>query len=90
MDMDNSPRIIYVDGRSALMNLIAVSDCYTIGIQAFSAQDSMYQCVSVPIPNCTERLEFGIVTRRDAALSQPERRFVDRVAACYQALQRVE
>ncbi|MCI6568734.1 MAG: LysR family transcriptional regulator [Dysosmobacter sp.] len=90
MDMDNSPRIIYVDGRSALMNLIAVSECYTIGIQAFSAQDSMYQCVSVPIPNCTERLEFGIVTRRDAALSQPERRFVDRVAACYQALQRVE
>ncbi|KAF5068611.1 LysR family transcriptional regulator [Oscillibacter ruminantium] len=85
-DLNNSSRIIYVYGRAALMHLIAVSNFYTIGIQGFSTQDSLYQCASIPIKHCKEQLEFGLVTRRDAALSDAEKEFVENVTARYRAL----
>ncbi len=87
-DLNSSSRIIYVYGRAALMHLISVSNFYTIGIQGFSTQDSLYQCVSVPIENCKERLEFGLITRREAVLSDSEQEFVENVTARYHALQR--
>lgn len=90
MDLNNSPRIIYVYGRAALMHLISVSNFYSIGIQGFSTQDSMYQCLSLPIPECTERLEFGVVTREGSELSRSEREFVDNVTARYHSLQSIE
>ena len=87
-DLNNSSRIIYVYGRAALMHLISVSNFYTIGIQGFSTQDSLYQCVSVPIMSCNERLEFGLITRREAVLSDSEQEFVENVTARYCALQK--
>lgn len=87
-DLNNSSRIIYVYGRAALMHLISVSNFYTIGIQGFSTQDSLYQCVSVPIKNCKERLEFGLITRRGTVLSDSEQEFVENVTARYHALQK--
>jgi len=87
-DLNNTSRIIYVYGRAALMHLISVSNFYTIGIQGFSTQDSLYQCVSVPIMSCNERLEFGLITRREAVLSDSEQEFVENVTARYRALQK--
>ncbi len=70
------------------MHLISASDFYTIGIQGFSTQDSLYQCVSIPIKNCNERLEFGLITRRGTVLSDSEQEFVENVTARYHALQK--
>lgn len=87
-DLNSSSRIAYVYGRSALMHLIATSNFYTIGIQGFSTQDSMYQCVSIPIENCSERLEFGIVTRRGAERSVLGQEFIENVTERYRQLQK--
>jgi hypothetical protein len=85
-DLNNSSRIIYVYGRAALLHLISESNFFTIGIQGFSTQDSLYQCVSIPIQNCRERLEFGLVTRKDSKLSDSERSFVENVTRRFRGL----
>jgi len=90
LDLNGSPKIIYVYGRAALLHLIAHSNFYTIGIQSFLTQDSMYQIISVPIENCTERLTFGLLTRRGANLTQSEREFIDDVTARYRKIQAME
>lgn len=88
-DLNSSSRIAFVYGRSALMHLIATSNFYTIGIQGFSTQDSMYQCVSIPIENCSERLEFGIVTRHGVELSTLGQEFIKNVTERYHRLQKM-
>lgn len=90
LDLNGSSRIIYVYGRAALLHLIANSSFYTIGIQSFLTQDSMYQILSVPIANCTGRLRFGIVTRQGAPLTEPEQEFITDVTARYGRLQAME
>ena len=65
---------IYVTGRATLMNLISQTDFYSIGIHDFELQDSGYQAVSiravsVPIPGCEVKLEFGYVTLADVPIS---------------------
>lgn len=87
LDLNNSPKITYVYGRAALLHLIASSNFYTIGIQGFTTQDSMYQVLSMPIPNCKERVEFGIITLKDCQLSDSEKEFVDNVTRRYRRLQ---
>ncbi|MDD3203326.1 MAG: LysR family transcriptional regulator [Pygmaiobacter massiliensis] len=87
LDLNNSPKITYVYGRAALLHLIASSNFYTIGIQGFTTQDSMYQVLSMPIPNCKERVEFGIITLKDCQLSDSEKEFVDNVTDRYRRLQ---
>ena len=86
LDLNNSPKITYVYGRAALLHLIASSNFYTIGIQGFTTQDSMYQVLSMPIPNCKERVEFGIITLKDCQLSDSEKEFVDNVTRRYRRL----
>ncbi len=86
IDLNNSPRITYVYGRAALMHLISSSNFYTIGIQGFTTQESMYQVLSIPLPNCTERLEFAIITLKNAMLSDPEKEFIENVTQRYQRL----
>ncbi|MCI6639861.1 MAG: LysR family transcriptional regulator [Pygmaiobacter massiliensis] len=87
VDLNNSPRIIYVYGRAALLHLISISNFYTIGIQNFSTQDSMYQCVSIPVENCQERIGFGIITRQGDVLSSSEQEFIKNVTERYHQLQ---
>ena len=86
-DLSSSSRIIYVHGRSALMHLISVSNFYTIGIQNFSAQEPMYQCVSIPIPDCVEQIQFGLISRRGESVSQIEQEFVEDVTQRYRRLE---
>ena len=87
LDLNNSPKIAYVYGRAALLHLISSSNFYTIGIQGFTTQDSMYQVLSIPIPNCTERIEFGIITLKNSTLSESEKGFIENVTRRYQKLQ---
>lgn len=61
IDLNSSSKIAYVTGRSALMHLIASSNFYSIGIQAFDAQGSMYNVLSVPVEGSAELLQFGII-----------------------------
>lgn len=89
-DLNSFPRIIYVYGRAALLHLISISNFFNIGIQGFTTQDSMYSCVSIPVEGCTERLEFGIITRQDSELSASEQEFVENVTARYHQLQEMD
>ena len=50
----------------------------------------MYQIISVPIENCTERLTFGLITRKGGELTQSEREFIDDVTARYRKIQAME
>lgn len=87
LDLNISPKIAYVYGRSTLLHLISQSNFYTIGIQDFSTQESMYNVVSVPIKNSTERIEFGIIQKKDILLSDIELEFIQDVTKRYQQLQ---
>lgn len=87
LDLNTSPKITYVYGRAALLHLISSSNFYTIGIQGFTTQDSMYQVLSLPITNCSERVEFGIITLKDCQLSDSEKEFIDNVTRRYRKLQ---
>lgn len=89
-DLNNSSKITYVYGRAALLHLISTSNFYTIGIQSFLTQDSMYQIVSVPISSCVEQLEFSVITRRGAELTPTEQDFIDDVTRRYSKLQSLE
>ena len=60
---------IYVTGRATLMNLISQTDFYSIGIHDFDKQLSDFRAVSVPIPGCEVKLEFGYVTLADVPIS---------------------
>lgn len=90
IDLNNSSRIIYVYGRAALLHLVSISNFYTIGIQSFSTEESMYQDLSIPISDCTERLEFGVITRKNSDLSESEKSFIENVTARYRALEKIE
>lgn len=85
-DLNESQKIVYVHGRGELMHLISTSNFFTIGISEFSYQDSMYRVASVPICNCTEQLQFGVITKQNAKLSEAENEFIERLADCYQQL----
>ena len=51
------------------MNLISQTDFYSIGIHDFDKQLSDFRAVSVPIPGCEVKLEFGYVTLSDVPIS---------------------
>lgn len=89
-DLNSSPKIAYVYGRAALLHLISISDFYTIGIPGFQTQDSMYQIISMPIPDSTELLEFAVVTRRDGELTDTEQEFIRDVVERYRNVQEAE
>ena len=55
-------------GRATLMNLISQTDFYSIGIHDFDKQLSDFRAVSVPIPGCEVKLEFGYVTLADVPI----------------------
>lgn len=88
MDFNRFSRIIYVYGRADLLHLIATSNFFTIGIQNFATQDSMYQITSLPIPDCIEQIEFGIIKRKGLELSDPEQEFAENVTRRYHTLEK--
>ena len=67
--MTGKKKEIYVTGRATLMNLISQTDFYSIGIHDFDKQLSDFRAVSVPIPGCEVKLEFGYVTLADVPIS---------------------
>lgn len=69
-------KITYLSSRATLMYLISISDCYSIGIHEFARQDSSYQSLSIPIPNCGFMLEFGYVTAGHTPLSEISMEFI--------------
>lgn len=89
LDLNSSNKIAYVYGRAALLHLIALGNFYSIGIKSFTTQDSMYQVLSLPIKNCTEQLEFGIITRKDDPLSESAKAFMENVTNRYHQLERL-
>ena len=86
LDLNSSSKIVYVYGRSTLMNLIAATDFYTIGIQAFANQNSMYDVVSVPIEESSEILHFGIITPHSEPTTETMQKFIEIVTRRYQNL----
>ena len=70
---------IYVTGRATLMNLISQTDFYSIGIHDFDKQLSDFRAVSVPIPGCEVKLEFGYVTLADVPISGIRKEFLKEV-----------
>ncbi|MDF3003562.1 MAG: putative LysR family transcriptional regulator [Oscillospiraceae bacterium] len=85
-DLNSSPKIVYVLGRSALMHLISSSNFYTIGIQAFDAQSSMYNVVSVPVEGSAELLQFGIILPQHTELTGTLGEFVSIVTRRFKCL----
>ncbi|MEG2372042.1 MAG: LysR family transcriptional regulator [Hydrogenoanaerobacterium sp.] len=90
LDLNNSPKIAYVYGRATLLHLIASSNFYTIGIKEFLTQNSMYNMLSIPIKNCSEHLEFGIITAEGAELSESANEFIENVTGRYAVLQKLD
>lgn len=86
-DLNSSSRIIYVHERSALLHLIAISNFYSFGIPEFTIQNSAYQCISVPLADCNEYIEFGIITKEKNVLTETEQSFIHNVALRFQSLQ---
>ena len=87
INLNESPRIAYVYGRASLLHLIATSNFYTIGIAEFSTQKSMYEILSIPIENCTEKLIFAVVTQKDAVLTPSAHEFIDNLIKRYQRME---
>ncbi len=87
LDLSSSSKIVYVYGRSTLMSLIAATDFYTIGIQAFDNQNSMYDVVSVPIEESCEVLHFGIISPRGESVTETAKRFIEIVTRRYKNLE---
>lgn len=87
MDLNNSNKIIYVYGRSTLMQIISSSNFYTIGIIEFDNQDSMYQVLSVPVEECENSIQFGVITRKNAILDETTLEFIENVTKRYRRLE---
>lgn len=86
IDLNSSPKIAYVTGRSALMHLISSSNFYSIGIQAFDAQSSMYNVLSVPVEGSAEQLEFGVILPQHAEQTGTLDEFINIVTRRFQRL----
>lgn len=89
LDLNNSSKIVYVFGRAALLHLISSSNFYTIGIQGFDTQSSMYNIVSVPIEESTELLEFGIIIPQFAERSGTLGEFINIVTRRFGCLKKI-
>ena len=76
-NLNSGLKIVYLDGRASLLHLLANSDFYGIGIYGFSAQDSTYQVISVPVEECRDRLEFGYIVPRGGAISDITAEFIE-------------
>lgn len=87
LDLGSSSKLVCVYGRSTLMSLIAATDFYTIGIQAFDSQNSMYDVVSVPIEESCETLHFGIISPRGESVTETAQRFIEIVSRRYKSLE---
>lgn len=81
-DLNESPNIVYVEGRAALLHLIGHSNFYTIGIQEFLSQDKMYQVLSVPIET-DDRLTFSWIKRQGDQLNPITQQFVTVLSETY-------
>ena len=69
-------KITYLTSRATLMYMIAISDCYSIGIHDFARQEAAYHSTSIPIQNCGFMLEFGYATVADAPVSEITAEFI--------------
>ena len=90
VNLNESEKVVYVNDRQEQMHLISVTNFYTIGISAFTYQDSAYGVVAIPLKNTSEHLQFGIITRNNTTLSSLEQEFVDEVRKMYQSLKEKE
>ncbi|MBC8589879.1 LysR family transcriptional regulator [Wansuia hejianensis] len=78
-DLNNSNKIIYVYGRSTLMNLISTSNFYTIGIKEFQNQQSMFDVISIPIEDCENSIVFEVIIKNDTILNDTTQEFISNV-----------
>lgn len=85
-DLNISNKIVYVYGRSSLLNLISVSNFYTIGIKAFENQKSMFDVISVPIEDCESSILFTIITRNNSILNNTSKEFISNVTKLFHKL----
>lgn len=76
-NLNSGPKIVYLDGRASLLHLLSNSDFYGIGIYDFSAQDSTYQVISIPIEECVDRLEFGYILPKGSEVSEITMEFIE-------------
>ena len=76
-NLNSGLKIVYLDGRASLLHLLANSDFYGIGIYGFSAQDSTYQVISIPIEECRDRLEFGYILPKGGPVSEITAEFIE-------------
>ena len=79
VDLNDSPRIIYVKDRMEQMRVISETSFYTIGIPAFPFQERLFGVVAIPLKGCSESLCFGIITRKDLKPSPVEAEFITAV-----------
>lgn len=85
-DLNNSNKIIYVYGRSTLLNLISISNFYTIGIKEFENQKSMFDVVSVPIDGCESTILFSLITRKDESLNDTSKEFIKDIKELFERI----
>jgi DNA-binding transcriptional LysR family regulator len=90
LDLNESPKIVYVNDRAEQMSLISESDFFTIGITEFEQQDSRYQVVSIPLLGCNECLRFGVIYKEKSELTAAEKEFVELLIKHYHVLQAKE
>ncbi|HHT21008.1 MAG TPA: LysR family transcriptional regulator [Tissierellia bacterium] len=84
-DLNESPNIVYVEGRAALLHLIGNSNFYTIGIREFLSQDEVYKVISIPIET-EDLITFSWIKRRSDRLNSITEQFVEELTRTYSRL----
>lgn len=72
-------KVIYLSSRTTLMQLISMSDFYSIGIHNFGLQNSRYQAISIPLSDSDLMFEFGYVMLEGMPVSDITKEFIDGV-----------
>ncbi len=86
VDLNDSPKIIYVNDRMEQTRLLASTNFYTIGIAKFPYQSTTYDVANIPLKNCSEHLRFGIIMKENKKSTNIENEFIEAVQKRYRAL----
>lgn len=86
IDLNDSPKIIYVNDRMEQTRLLASTNFYTIGIAKFPYQSASHDVANIPLKNCSEHLRFGIVMKENKKATGIESELIELVQQRYRAL----
>ena len=86
VDLNEFPKIIYVNDRMEQIRLISTTNFFTIGLTKFPYQSSLFNVDNIPLKGCSEHLRFGIIMKEGKKPTGIESEFISAVRERYRAL----